>query len=87
MTNRILWERLTEVFRETFEDDALEIGPDTTAEDVDAWDSLTHVQLMVAIEETFGIQLNTGEVAGLANVGEMAALIERRSQPIGPRGS
>jgi len=77
-TNNI-WETLTKVFRETFDDDELIVGPETTADDIEEWDSLMHIQLLVAIEQAFGIHFNTGEVAGLANVGEMAALIADKS--------
>lgn len=73
-----IWERLTEVFRETFQDPDIIIGPETTANDIDDWDSLTHIQLLVAVEQTFRVRFNTGEVAKLANVGEMVELIARR---------
>lgn len=73
-----IWSKLTDVFRDTFDDDALTIGPETTAHDVDDWDSLRHIQLLVAVEKAFGIRFSTGEVAGLGNVGEMVDLISRR---------
>ena len=78
MEETAVWERLTGVFREMFEDPALTVGPGTTARDVEGWDSLMHIQLLVATERAFQIRFNTGEVAGLANVGEMVALIVRR---------
>ena len=74
-----IWSTLTEIFRDTFEDPDVTLAPETTAADIEDWDSLTHIQLLVAIEQAFGIRFNTGEVAGLANVGEMVALIERRT--------
>jgi acyl carrier protein len=54
------------------------LSRETTAEDIDAWDSLTHVQLVVAIEERFRIRLTTGEIVSLANVGQLLDLIEAR---------
>ena len=78
-----VWPRLTGIFRELFDDESLELSRETTAEDVEGWDSLTHVELLVEIERAFGIRFNTGEVAGLSNVGEMADLIARRTGAAG----
>ena len=78
MDNSAIWERLTDIFRDTFEDSQLTIAPQTTAKDIEDWDSLIHIQLLVAIEKSFDMRFNTGEVAGLANVGEMVELISRR---------
>jgi acyl carrier protein len=78
MDETAIWSKLTDVFRDTFDDDALTIGPDTTAGDIADWDSLRHIQILVAIEKAFGIRFSTGEVAGLKNVGEMVVLIARR---------
>ena len=71
MNTNALWEALTQIFRDTFEDNELTICSETTADDIDDWDSLSHIQLIVAVEQTFGMHFNTGEVAGLANVGEL----------------
>lgn len=78
MSEATIWPTLTEVFRQTFDDPHLVIRPETTAKDVADWDSLAHIQLLVAVEQAFGMRFNTGEVAGLSNVGEMVELIERR---------
>ena len=75
-----IWDKLTEIFRNHFEDNELTISSETTADDVEDWDSLAHVQLLVAIEKAFGIRFNTGEVASLANVGEVVELIARRTE-------
>ncbi len=77
-----IWSKMTEIFRETFDEDDLTIGPDTTAADVEDWDSVTHVQLMVALEQGFDIKFFTGEIASLENVGEMAALIQRKLESL-----
>jgi len=76
--NADIWGRMTEIFRDLFDDDAIELRRDTTADDIEDWDSVTHVELLVEIERAFGIRFNTGEVAGLENVGEMVDLIEKR---------
>lgn len=79
MTEEEIWGQLTEVFRDVFADDGLEIHSETTAEDIEDWDSLTNVQLLIAIEKSFaGMKFNTGEVANLENVGQMVALIQER---------
>jgi acyl carrier protein len=78
MDETTIWTRLTDVFRDTFDDDALTIDRNTTAADVADWDSLRHIQLLVAVEKAFGVRFNTAEVAHLANVGEMVDLISRR---------
>ena len=78
MTEQEIWPALTEVFRELFDDDEIVIGPETTADDIEDWDSVTNVQLLVAVEERFGVRFNTGEIAGLEDVGQMVALMAVR---------
>jgi acyl carrier protein len=78
VTEEEIWERLTRVFRDVFDEDVA-IGPATTAQDVEGWDSVSNIQLLVAIEKSFpGVKFNTGEIAGLRNVGEMVAIIGQR---------
>ena len=71
-------EEVQEVFRSVFEDDSLVIARDTTASDVEGWDSLAHVTLLVSLERRFGIRFKSSEVADLKNVGELVDLVERR---------
>ncbi len=71
-------EKLQEVFRDVFDDDEIELSAQTTADDIDAWDSLTHVQLIVAVEKAFGLKFSTVEVMKLKNVGEFIALIDKK---------
>lgn len=73
-------DRLQEVFRTVFEDDEIEISNETTADDIDAWDSLTHVQLIVSVEKEFSLKFSTVEVMKLKNVGDFIALIEKKLQ-------
>jgi acyl carrier protein len=78
MKEELIWERLAQVFRDVF-DDEVTIGPATTALDVVGWDSLSNIQLLVAIEKAFpGVRFNTGQIASLRNVGEMVAIIRER---------
>lgn len=66
-----------EIFREVLDDDELELQPSTTATDVDGWDSLVHVTLMMKVEKAFGLRFRASEISDLKNVGELVALIER----------
>ncbi len=70
--------RLTRVFREVFDDDALEITATTSADDIDAWDSLMHITLVLAVEREFKVRLSAAEAGLLANVGELQKLIVAR---------
>lgn len=79
MNEEAIWERLTEIFRDVFEDDEIMLSPETTAEDIDEWDSMSNIQLLVAIEKTFsGVKFSTGEVANMKNVGEMVSVIMKK---------
>lgn len=73
-----IYRRLTNVFQEFFDDDEIEIDAETTADDIDDWDSLNHITLMAAVEDEFGIRLSMGEVSGLDNVGALAEIIRKK---------
>ena len=77
MTRSEIYEELTEIFRDIFDDDELVIGDATTADDIEDWDSLEQINLLVAIEKRFNIKIRLGDVSGLENVGRMVDLIER----------
>jgi acyl carrier protein len=68
-----------DVFRSLFEDDDIVIDDDTTAADIEGWDSLNNVKLMIQIERKFGFRFKTVEIAGLKNVGELLAIIQSRA--------
>jgi acyl carrier protein len=70
--------KMLPVFHEVFDDDTLVIMPAMTAKDVEGWDSLSHIRLMVAIESAFGVRIRASEAAKLNNVAELADLIERK---------
>ena len=70
--------RMTRVFREVFDDDALEITDSTSASDIDAWDSLMHITLVLAVEREFSIRLSAAEAGLLKNVGELYQLVAAR---------
>jgi acyl carrier protein len=71
-------ERLEKVFRDVFNDDGLVLRDDMTGQDIAGWDSLAHVNLMFAIESTFGMQFIGNELAKLKDIGELKALLENR---------
>ncbi|MCR5721674.1 MAG: acyl carrier protein [Lachnospiraceae bacterium] len=75
MTREEAYSKLNEVFRDVFDDESIEVNDATTANDIEDWDSLEHINLVVAVEKCFGIKFNMGEVAKLKNVGEMTDLI------------
>ena len=79
MPDPVVWDRLVRIMRDVFDDDELTVQPGTTAADVEGWDSLSHIELMVALEAAFGIRFNTGEIAGLRNVGDLADVIATRA--------
>jgi acyl carrier protein len=72
-------QKLTAVFRDIFDNPALEISEATTANDIPEWDSIMHVNLIVAVEKAFGISFSTRDVKSLANVGDLMGLIAKRA--------
>jgi acyl carrier protein len=70
--------RLNEVFRDVFGDDELSVTRETTAHQVEGWDSLMHVTLIIAVERAFSLRLSSSEVASLESVGDLLELIESK---------
>jgi len=72
-------EAVREIMIDVFDvDDDLEVSPSTSAEDVEEWDSLSHIRLIVAVERHFGIKFKNSEVEALKNVGDLVAVIDRK---------
>lgn len=71
-------ERLNEVFQDVFDDEDIIVDEETTADDIEDWDSIEHINLISAVESEFGIRFTMGEVSGMKNVGEMISIIEAR---------
>ena len=76
MTREELFEQLNEVFQDVFDDDSITVDETTTANDIDEWDSLEHINLINAVEQKFGIKFDMGQIVTMKNVGEMANIIE-----------
>lgn len=79
MDKQKITERLTEVFRDVFDDETLEIGETTTADDIEDWDSLEHISLIAAVEKAFKMRFTMKEVSGMKNVGEMISILCERA--------
>lgn len=77
MEKQQIFEEVQEIFRTIFDDEELEITRDMTADDIEDWDSLEQINLLVAMEKHFNIKFKLEDVHDLANVGEMMDLIER----------
>ena len=71
-------ERLNEVFKKVFDDDSIVVTRETTAEDIEDWDSLEHIRLVAAVEKEFGVKFTMREVSAMKNVGEMMDIIAER---------
>ena len=72
------YDKLNEVFREVFDDDEISLTPETTADDIEGWDSLSHVNLIIAVEMKFDIEFLQKEIRSFSNVGEMAACVDSK---------
>lgn len=68
-------DKLTTIFRDVFDDDNLVLTPELTAADVDEWDSLNHIRLVVSVERAFAVTFSAAQVGRLKNVGEFVELI------------
>lgn len=72
------WNRLQAVFREVFDDDTLDISPEMTAHDVDGWDSLSHINLILALEAEFNLKFSQKELLSFKNIGELHTCLSRK---------
>ena len=78
MSREQLYVKLNEIFREVFDDQSIIVSDMTTANDIERWDSLMHINLLFAIENAFEIRFDIEEGLILQNVGEMADIILRK---------
>ena len=75
MSRAEVFERVTDIFRDVFDDDELVISDSTNSEDIEDWDSLEHIQLIVGMEKEFKVKFDIKTVNSLENVGQMVDLI------------
>ena len=80
MDKQQIFDAVSEIFRTVFDDEELVISRETTSEDIEDWDSLEQINLLVAMEKRFSIQFKLEDVKNLSNVGDMLDLIERLCQ-------
>lgn len=78
MSREELYERLNEVFQDVFDEEDITVNDETTANDIEDWDSLEHINLVVAVEKKFGIKFSMEEVNNFKSVGEMVDIILSR---------
>ena len=74
-----LHERLETVFQTVFNDDELTLSDETTAQDIEGWDSVANINLMFSIEGEFGLQFDGAALAEFKNIGEMKRYLEERA--------
>ena len=77
--NKGVYDRLTAVLQDVFEDDTVVAEPGLTADDVAGWDSLANLRLMLTVQKTFGVKFTAHEITSLNNLGELAALVEAKT--------
>lgn len=76
MSREKVYEKLTEVFVDVFDDEDIVIGDETVSTDIDGWDSLMHITLIGVIEDEFGIKFNMDDLPKMKNVGIMVDMIQ-----------
>lgn len=78
MENAEIYQRLNGIFRDVFQEDDIVVRPDLTASDVDEWDSLSHIRLVLTVEKAFNIKFSASEIGNLKNVGEFVQVIQAK---------
>ena len=79
MTDAEIYTKLNTIFQDVFDEDGLVVKPETTAKDVDGWDSLSHVRLGLTVERAFGVRFSAADITGLKNVGELVDLVRAKT--------
>lgn len=78
MKREEIYERLNKIFQSVFDDEDIVVCDETTVDDIEDWDSFEHINLLVAIEQEFGIKFNIKETKEFENVGKMVDAITSR---------
>lgn len=80
MTEDDIYAKVTDVFRDVFDDDDLVPTADMIAADVEEWDSLSHIRLILSLEQAFGVRFSTVEVGTMQNVGDLVRLVGAKTR-------
>lgn len=80
MDTREIYTRLDRVFQDVFDDDSIHVSANTTANDIEDWDSLEHITLISVVEREFRMKFKMGEISSMKNVGEMVSIIASRAK-------
>lgn len=78
MDDAQIYSRMGDVFHDVFDDDSIQVSPGLSAKDVDGWDSLTHIRLILTVQKEFNVKFSTSEIGKLETVGDLVKLIKSR---------
>jgi acyl carrier protein len=81
MESSEIYLRLTPIFHDLFDDPELILTPTLTAKDVDGWDSLNHIRLVLSVQKAFGVKFSALEISKLSNVEDLVRLVEAKIKP------
>jgi acyl carrier protein len=70
LSREAVMSRLTRVFRTVFDDDEIVLRPETSPADIEEWDSLNHIRIVLACEQVFGVELDARDITSMRNVGD-----------------
>lgn len=79
MDDQEIYGRLQDIFRDVFDDESIVLNPLLSAHDVDGWDSLTHIRLIMTVQKEFKVKFSTAEIGKMENVGDLTRLIKARA--------
>jgi acyl carrier protein len=79
MDDQEIYGRLQDIFRDVFDDESIVLNPQLSAHDVDGWDSLTHIRLIMTVQKEFKVKFSTAEIGKMENVGDLTRLIKARA--------
>ncbi len=80
MTRAEILTKVNEIFHDVFDDEDIVVTEETVADDIEDWDSLTHITLITEVEDAFGFKFGMKDVLGMKNVGEMLDIIENNQK-------
>jgi acyl carrier protein len=78
MSRDEIFKKMNKIFRDVFDDNDIVLSDKTTAANIEGWDSMEHINLVLQIEEEFNLRFNMKDIKSLANVGEMVDLVQRK---------